>query len=131
MTLSEFTFSKRFLGEFDVPCLSPTVKNSELPCVAFRHISEFEEDPDCTIYLRGQDSEKISAWEQEILDRLFKNEGLAAAVNEDMKEYRPVLNGVAKIMPNCPKKIVSGSVNMEWLRILPCLQSWLMGSNEK
>jgi hypothetical protein len=63
------------------------VKNSQLPGIASGHISECEEDPGCDIYLRGRESRKISPWQQEILDRLFKSEGLAAAVTEAMKEY--------------------------------------------
>jgi hypothetical protein len=87
MTLPEFTFSKSFLGRFEIPCLWVTVKNSRLPGIASRHIQEFGEDPDCAIYLRGRKAKTISPWQQEILDQLLKNEGLAAAVTEAMKEY--------------------------------------------
>jgi hypothetical protein len=87
MTLPEFTRLNRFLDQFDLPCLCVKVKNSQLPGIASRHIIEFEEDPDCDIYLRGRKPEKISPWQQEILERLFNKEGLATAVTEAMKEY--------------------------------------------
>jgi hypothetical protein len=87
MTLPEFTRSNRFLDQFDLPCLWVKVKNSQLPGIASRHVIESEEDPDCDIYLRGRKAEKISPWQQEILERLFNSEGLAAAVTEAMNEY--------------------------------------------
>lgn len=87
MKIPEFNRTDDFLGYVDIPCLLAKVKNSELSGVAFRYIAECEEDPDCKIYLRGRKPEKISPWQQEILDQLFEQEGLAAAVAEGMKEY--------------------------------------------
>ncbi len=87
MKIPEFNRTDDFLGYVDIPCLLAKVKNSELPGVAFRHIAECEEDPDCKIYLRGRKLEKLSPWQQEILTKLFEKDGLAAAVTEAMKEY--------------------------------------------
>ena len=87
MKLPKFKPSNKFLGDLKLPCLTATIKYSKLPGVAHRHVAEFEDDSDCVIYLRGSDAKKISPWQQEALDRLFSNEGLAAAVTEGMKEY--------------------------------------------
>jgi hypothetical protein len=87
MKLPTFKPSKRFLGEFDLPCLAAKLKNSKLPGVAARHIAESEDDPICAIYLRGTDPKKVSAWQQEILDQLFVEEGLAGAIEEALKGY--------------------------------------------
>ena len=87
MKIPEFNRTDDFLGYVDIPCLFAKVKNSELPGVAFRHIAECEEDPDCDIYLRGRKLDKISPWQQEILTQIFEKDGLAAAVTEAMKEY--------------------------------------------
>ena len=86
MKIPEFKPAKRFLVDYAVPCLVGKVKNSELRGIASRHISQFKKDPTCTIYLRGADSKKVSAWQQEILAQLFEREGLAAAVAEGIKE---------------------------------------------
>jgi hypothetical protein len=87
MKIPEFNRTDDFLGYVDIPCLFAKVKNSALPGVAFRHIAECEEDPDCDIYLRGRKPEKFSPWQQGILEQLFEKDGLAAAVTEAMKEY--------------------------------------------
>ncbi len=87
MKLPKFKLSNKFLGDLKLPCLTATIKYSKLPGVAHRHVAEFEDDGDCVIYLRGRDQKEISPWQQETLDRLFSNEGLAAAVTEGMKEY--------------------------------------------
>jgi hypothetical protein len=87
MTLPHFNPSKRFLADTDLPCLFAAVKNSQLRGFAIKHIEEFKKDPKCKIYLRGADSKKITAWQQEMLRQLFENDGLAAAVAEGMKEF--------------------------------------------
>src|SRR5258706_16396650 len=87
MKLPKFKLSNKFLGDLKLPCLTATVKNSKLPGVAHRHVAEFEHDGDCVIYLRGKNPKEISSWQQEVLDQLFANEGLAAAVTQGMKEY--------------------------------------------
>src|SRR5882762_8866028 len=88
MQIPKFKPSKRFLSDIKLPCLTATIKYSKLPGVAHRHVAEFEDDGDCAIYLRGKDSETVSPWQQKVLDQLFTNEGLAAAVTEGMKEYQ-------------------------------------------
>lgn len=87
MKIPEFNRTDDFLGYADIPCLSAKVKNSEMSGVAFRHIAECKEDPVCDIYLRGRKLDKVSPWQQEILTKLFENDGLAAAVAEALKEY--------------------------------------------
>jgi hypothetical protein len=86
MKIPEFKPSKRFLGDYAVPCLIAKVKNSALQGIATRYISQFKKDPTCTIYLRGADSKRVSAWQRETLEQLFEREGLAAAVTEGIKE---------------------------------------------
>ena len=88
MQLPKFKPSNKFLGDIKLACLTATIKYSRLPGVAHRHVAEFEDDGDCVIYLRGKDPKKVSPWHQKVLDQLFTNEGLAAAVNEAMKEYQ-------------------------------------------
>ena len=85
--LPTFKPSKRFLGRFDLPCLVASIQNSRLPGVAARHIAENKNVPTCKIYLRGRNRKRISRWQQENLDRLFLNEGLAKAIEEAMKEF--------------------------------------------
>jgi hypothetical protein len=87
MKLPTFKPSKRFLGEFALPCLSARIKNSKLPGVAARHIAEYENDPLCKIYLRGTNPRKISTWQQEILEQLLVEEGLAPAIEQALKGY--------------------------------------------
>ncbi len=82
-----FKPSRRFLGEFALPCLVAQIKNSNLPGVAARHIAECKDDPRCRIYLRGRNRKRISPWQQEMLDRLFLNGGLAAAIEQAMKAF--------------------------------------------
>ncbi len=79
----------------DIPhaCLVAEVKNSDLPRIAARHVAAFCKDPICKIYLVGGEPTKISNWQQEVLDMLFKNEGLADAVAEGMKNYEDGLVG--------------------------------------
>ncbi len=86
MKIPEFKPSRRFLGDYAVPCLIAKVKNSALPGIASRYISQFKKDPICTIYLRGADAKKVSAWQQEMLVQLFGEGGLATAVAEGIKE---------------------------------------------
>src|SRR5436190_12148460 len=87
MKLPTFKPSRRFLGEFDVPCLVAVIKNSRLPGVAARHMVEHKDNPTCKIYLRGRNRKRISRWQQGLLDRLFVKEGLAGAIEEAMKQY--------------------------------------------
>src|SRR4051812_41412430 len=87
MRLPKFKTSKKFLDDTAVPCLRATIKYSKLPGVAHRHVAEFKDDGDCRIFLCGKDPQKISPWQQKVLDQLFTNEGLAAAVTGAMKEY--------------------------------------------
>jgi hypothetical protein len=87
MKLPSFQPSTHFLNEYELPCIVARVKNSEFPGLAFEHIAECGEDPDCEIFLRGPIENAISPWQQKILDQLFEQEGLSAAVAEGMKEY--------------------------------------------
>jgi hypothetical protein len=87
MKLPTFKPSKRFLGDINLSCLVAKIKNSKLPGVAARHVAEFKDDRACKIYLRGKNPKKISAWQQEILEQLFVEEGLAPAIEEAMKDY--------------------------------------------
>jgi hypothetical protein len=87
MKIPVFKSSKRFLQEFDLPCLVAKLKNSKLTGVAARHIAESKDDPTCVIYLRGEDPKKISSWQREILEQLFLKAGLAAAIEEALSEY--------------------------------------------
>lgn len=88
MRLPKFKPSRKFLSDIKLHCLTATIKYSKLPGVAHRHVVEFKNDGDCVIYLRGNDPKKISPWQQKVLDQLFTNEGLAAAVTEGMEEYQ-------------------------------------------
>ncbi len=87
MRIPEFKPSKRFLGEINLPCLVAKLKNSKLPGVAVKHIEETKDDPNCKIYLRGKNPEKISSWQQKILGQLFLKEGLASAIEDALTEY--------------------------------------------
>jgi hypothetical protein len=92
MKIPVFKPSKRFLQEFDLPCLVAKLKNSRLPGVAARHITESKDDPTCTIYLRGKGPKKISRWQRGILEQLFLKEGLAPAIEDALNEYGRDLN---------------------------------------
>ncbi len=87
MKIPDFKPSQRFLEDVRLPCLVGSVKNSELPGVASRHIAKFKEDPTCKIYLRGVNHPEISVWQRQILEQLFERERLAGALEEGMKEY--------------------------------------------
>jgi len=93
MKIPEFKPSKHYLRDINLSCLAATVKNSELPTIAARHISEFKSDPKCEIYLRGKDPKKISVWQQEMLALLFEKDGLSDAVVKGMKECNNVSTG--------------------------------------
>lgn len=93
MKIPEFKPSKRYLRDINLSCLAATIKNSELPTIAARHISEFKSDPKCEIYLRGKEPKKISVWQQEMLELLFEKEGLAVAVVKGMKECNNASTG--------------------------------------
>ncbi len=82
-----FQPSEWFLEEIEIPCLMATVKNSELPGIAIGYIAENEDDPECEIYLCGKNAGEISAWQREVLEELFEQDGLARAVAEGMREY--------------------------------------------
>jgi hypothetical protein len=87
MKLPTFQPSTSFLQDYEMPCMVTRVRNSAFPGLAFEHIAECEEDPECEIFLRGPVKNSISPWQQKFLDQLFEQEGLAAAVAEGMKEY--------------------------------------------
>jgi hypothetical protein len=87
MKIPDFKPSKQFLEDVTLPCLVAKVKNSRLPGVAARYSAEFEENPTCRICLRGKDPKKISAWQRDILNQLFVQEGLAPAIEEALKPY--------------------------------------------
>jgi hypothetical protein len=86
MKIPEFKPSKRFLGDIKLPCLVAKVKNSELG-VASECLRAYAHNPECHIFLRGNDPFMISPWQRKILDSLFDKEGLRAAIDEGMKEY--------------------------------------------
>jgi hypothetical protein len=87
MKIPAFKRSKRFLGEFTLPCLVAEVKNSELPGVAARYIAEFNDDPSCEIYLRGENPGQMSKWQMDLLEQLFVKAKLSAAIEEAMQRY--------------------------------------------
>src|SRR5262249_28596575 len=87
MKIPDFKPSGKFLDRYEVPCLMATVKNSKLPGIAARYIAEFKEDPDCQIYLRGKNSEAISAWQREMLEQFFEKEQLAPSIAKAMEGY--------------------------------------------
>lgn len=86
MKIPEFKPSKKFLGEYDLPCLVAEIKNSDVPGLATQHIAQFKENPKMEIHLRAKEAGKISAWMQKLLDVLFAKDGLTAAVVEGIKE---------------------------------------------
>jgi hypothetical protein len=87
MEIPPFMPSQEFLGEITLPCLRAEIKNSQVPGIASRHIEQYKEDPICRIYLRAKNPLEKSPWQQKMLQQLFEQEGLAAAVAEGMKEY--------------------------------------------
>jgi len=87
MKIPEFKPSKHYLRDVNLPCLVATVKNSKLPGVATHAIAEFKKDPKCKIYLRGENPQTVSAWQQEKLELLLEKNGLPAVVSEAMNEY--------------------------------------------
>ena len=87
MKIPEFKPSKSFLGDIRLACLVAKLKNSDLPKVAARHIAATKKDPSCKIYLRCSKANEISAWQQEMLERLFAKEKLPSVLEEGMKEY--------------------------------------------
>jgi hypothetical protein len=46
-----------------------------------------QKDPSCKIYLRCSKANEISAWQREMLERLFVKEKLPSVLEEGMKEY--------------------------------------------
>ncbi len=87
MTLPEFKPASCFLHDVNFPCLVAKVKNSESPRVRTRHLGNTRKDPICRIFLRSEDPNQITLWQQETLNKLFQKEGLAAALIEGMKDY--------------------------------------------
>jgi hypothetical protein len=87
MKIPEFKPSKSFLGDIRLACLVAKLKNSDLPKVAARHIATTKKDPPCKIYLRCSKANEISAWQREMLERLFVKEKLPSFLEEGMKEY--------------------------------------------
>lgn len=87
MKLPSFQPSTSFLGNYELPCMVARVKNSAFSGLAFEHIAECGDDPECEIFLRGPKENFISPWQQKFLGQLIEQEGLAAAVAEGMKEY--------------------------------------------
>jgi hypothetical protein len=87
MKIPEFKPSKRFVDGIKLPCLVAQIKNSELPGIATEYRAQTRSNPYCDIYLRGKDPNKISAWQEQMLEQLFKQNGLTAAVIEGMKEF--------------------------------------------
>lgn len=86
MNIPDFKPCENFLGETGLPCLLAKVKNSEFPGIGARYISRWKDDPVCKIYLRSKTPDKITPWQQEMLEKLFTQDGIRDAVTEAMKE---------------------------------------------
>jgi hypothetical protein len=90
MKIPAFKPSKRFVDGIKLPCLVAQIKNSELPGIATEYRAQTRSNPYCDIYLRGKDPTKISAWQRQALEQLFKKNGLTAAVSEGMKQFEKI-----------------------------------------
>jgi hypothetical protein len=87
MRIPEFKASRRFVNNTKVPCLVAKIRNSEIGGIGNRYIAENRKDPLCSVYLRSKATQKISPWQQKLLDKLFREKGLAKAVAEGMREF--------------------------------------------
>jgi hypothetical protein len=90
MKIPEFKPSTRFVDGIKLPCLVAQIKNSELPGIATEYRAQTRSNPYCDIYLRGKDPTKISAWQRQALEQLFKKNGLTAAVIEGMRQFEKI-----------------------------------------
>src|SRR3954468_4683249 len=86
MEIPRFKPSKKFVDDIEVPCLVAKGKNSQLPGVAVAYRAEFKKDPEFTVFVRG--GEKMTEWQQQVLDRLFTHDGLSRAIEAGLTSYQ-------------------------------------------
>jgi hypothetical protein len=96
MKIPEFKPSRRFLGEYDIPCLVAEIKNSDVPGVATADTASTHKDRTFPVYIRVKEADRTSPWTKEKLEELLERDGLATAVAEGLKnlpsdifDYKP------------------------------------------
>jgi hypothetical protein len=73
--------------------MSASLKNSSVLQSVVPGKSHKDKERMFQVYLRGADSNRISPWQRAVLERLFDNAGLEAAIESGMKEYEVQLRG--------------------------------------
>ena len=86
MEIPAFKPSKKFIDDFEAPCLVGKGKDSQIPGLATGYRTEFKKDPPFTVFLRGD--KKVTPWQQETLDHLFTRNGLLSAIESGLKTYQ-------------------------------------------
>jgi hypothetical protein len=84
MKIPAFKPSRRFLGEYNMPCLVAEAGNSQLSRGIATQYPKSKE-PKFLIYLRSKSPETITPWQKKVLKQLFEKDGLSAAVAEGIK----------------------------------------------
>ena len=87
MEIPRFKPSNKFADEMNIPCLVAKLKNSAVAGIGAKYRKEIGEDPAFQIYLRGAKPKEVSVWQQQVLDRLFRDGELVRAITEGMKAY--------------------------------------------
>ena len=84
--MPQFNPSNRFLGEYEVPCLVAEMKNSDVPEVATKYVTDPGDELAFKVHLRVKQTEALSPWMQLKLEELFARDGLTTAITEGLKK---------------------------------------------